>query len=100
MSRSSAEGVGRWLERTFRGAGEAREIRPEDVAEVGRDIRVVDVRERDELRGPRREDRAGIHPADRPEPGLVCANPQVPAAEGGNPASESPARRFSSHAAR
>ncbi len=52
MSRVAGTPTGRWAERTFRGAGGAREIRPEDVAEVGRDIRVVDVRERDELLGP------------------------------------------------
>ena len=30
----------------------AREIRPQDGAEVGRDIRVMDMRDRDELMGP------------------------------------------------
>ena len=43
---------GHWFERTYRGASGALEILPENVAEVGRDVRLVDVREREALTGP------------------------------------------------
>jgi len=44
--------MGHWAERTYRGASGALEILPENVAEVGRDVRLVDVREREALTGP------------------------------------------------